>query len=206
MPIPVARSAKSAWHIGWVMVGIGRALGKCLCVRLSGRLKVLGHSMLGSWRWVLRCNHCIILVISLTLLATEVVLWFGRGRLGDGYSSGFGSGLKGFNRGLRFKVSVSHMVVVKPGCETISMFKGFGSGGFHDVADDWRKPVDVFLDCFGNSGTLVWTQNTKLFEPSGVSGVVATNLLEGPYFFLELSDLVGRTELIEHELFEFWPR
>ena len=150
------------------------------------------------------CNHRIVLVRSLTLLAAEVVLWLGRGRFGDGFSSRFGSGLmEGFNRGLRLKVSVSHMVVVKLGCEAVGLFKGFRLGGIQGIADDRRKPVDVLLDCLSDGGNLGWTQNTKLFKPSGVSCVVATNLLEVPEFFLKLTNLVRRAELIEHELFEF---
>ena len=62
VPIPIARSANSAWHVGWVMIVAGRAFGKRPGVRLSGRLHVLDHGMLGSWRRVLRCNHRVILV------------------------------------------------------------------------------------------------------------------------------------------------
>ena len=176
MPIPIARSANSAWHIAWVMVGAGRALGKRPCVRLSGRLKVLGHSILGSWRWVLRCNYRKILVRSLTLLATVVVLRFGMVGFGDRYCSGFGGGLEGFGGSFGFEVSVSHVVIVESGCETVGMFKIFRPGGTHDIADGWRESTGVLLDCLGNGGDLVRTQNTKLLEPSGIGCVVTSDL------------------------------
>ena len=114
MSIPIARSAKSARRMGRVMVGTCSALGKRPGVRLSGRL--------GLRRRVSGRNLCEILVRSLTLPAAGAVLWPGRGRLGDGYGGRFGNGLKGLDRGLGFKVSVSYVVVVKPGCEAISPF------------------------------------------------------------------------------------
>ena len=151
MPIPIARSANSAWHVGWVMVGIGRALGKGSGVGLSGRLLVLNHGILGSWRRVLRCNHSVIR--SFTFLAAGLVLWFGMGRFGVRYGGWFGSGLEGFDGGLGFKISISHMVVIEPGCETVGLFEVFGLGGTHDIADGWRESTGVFLDCLGNGGT-----------------------------------------------------
>ena len=121
----------------------------------------------------------------------------------DGYCSGFGGGLEGFYGSFGFEVSVSHMVVVELGGETVGLFKIFRPGGTHDIADGWRESAGVFHDCLGNSGDLMWAQNTKLLEPSGVGGVVTTDLFESPELFFKLLKLVGRAELIEHELLEF---
>ena len=97
------------------------------------------------------------------------------------------------------------MVVVEPGCEVVGLIKVFRPGGTHDIADGWRESAGVLLDCLGNSGDLMRAQNTKLFEPSGVGGVVTTNLFKSPELFFELLELMGWAELIKHELLKFGP-
>ena len=151
----------------------------------------------------MRCNHRVNLVWGFTLLTTGVVPWLGLDGFGVGYGGWFGSGLEGFCGSFGFEVSVSHMVIVELGCETVGLFKIFRPGGTHDIADGWRESTGVLLDYLGNSGDLMQAQNTKLFEPSGVGGVVTTDLFESPELFFELLKLVRRAELIKHELLEF---
>ena len=80
MPVPIARSADSAWYVGRVMIGAGSTLGKVPGVGPLGR----HHGLRWSRRRVLRCKSCIGLVRRFPLLATEVVSLPGLGRFGIG--------------------------------------------------------------------------------------------------------------------------
>ena len=155
MLVPIARSANSAWHSGWVMVGTDGAFGERSGVGWPGRFGVLDHSLLGSWGWVLGCNHGVILMRSLTLMAAVLVSWFGLERFGIGYGGWFGGGLQGFGRGFGFEISISHMVLINSSREMIGLFKGFRPGSTHCIADSWRESARVLHNCFGGGGDLV---------------------------------------------------
>ena len=102
MPVPIARSADSAWYAGRVMVGAGSTLGKVPGVGPLGRF----HGLRWSRRWVLRSKGCIGLGWSLSLLAPVMVSLPGLGRFGVGYGSWFGCGLEGFGGGFGFEIPV----------------------------------------------------------------------------------------------------
>ena len=62
MPVPIARSADSAWYVGGVVIGARSTLGEITGVGSLGRLHVLDWSRLGSRLRVLRSKGCIGLV------------------------------------------------------------------------------------------------------------------------------------------------
>jgi len=106
VPVPIARSADSAWYVGGVVIGAGSTLGKITGVGSLGRLHVLDWSRLGSRRRVLRSKGCIGLGWSLSLLATVMISLPGLGRFGVGYGGWFGYSLEGFGGGFGFEIPV----------------------------------------------------------------------------------------------------
>ena len=155
VPVPIARSAKSAWYVVGMVIGADGALGKRSSVGSLDRFRVLDQGLLGSWGWVLRRNHGVILMRSLTLMAAVLVSWLGLERFGIGYGGWFGGGLQGFGRGFGFEISISHMVLINSSREMVGLFKGFRPGSTHCIADSLRESAGVLHNCFGGGGDLV---------------------------------------------------
>ena len=102
VPVPIARSAYSARHVGGVVIGASSTSGKITGVGLAGRF----HGLRWSGKRVLRCKGCIGLGWSLSLLATVMVSLSGLGRFRVGYGGWFGYSLEGFGGGFGFEISV----------------------------------------------------------------------------------------------------
>jgi hypothetical protein len=68
-------------------------------------------------------------------MAAVLVSWFGLEGFGIGYDGWFSGGLQGFGRGFGFEISISHKVFIDLSREMVGLFKGFGPGSTHCIAD-----------------------------------------------------------------------
>jgi hypothetical protein len=78
-------------------------------------------------------------------------------------------------------------------------------GGHHHASDLWGQALKVSLDAFLLGSHHMGYQACKFLEPCRVTGNVSAGHLNVPEFSLEFLDLVGRTKLLHHHLFQSLP-